>query len=177
MIQRITDKPPRFHQDNALYFLTFCTFHRKPLLHQSNIPEMLIENLKFYSCRLQQLIAYTIMPDHVHLLVEVEDSNTLSVFSRDFKKRSAKEIKRQLFLTSKHIWQRGTMDHCIRFSWTNEDFHNHVQYLYFNSFKHLGIFPKDFPYHNFKIAVEQGWLDEDFWAFDESKLIHHKIYE
>ncbi len=131
---------------------------------------MLIENLRFYGKRLRELIGYTIMPDHIHLLMEVEKVAHLSAFLRDFKKRAAKEIKTTLSLTQNHIWQRGTMDHCIRFSWSNKDFENHIRYLYYNCYKHLGIAPKDFPYHNFMDAVSKGWLDMDFFSFDETRL-------
>lgn len=87
-------KPPRFGQDNAIYFLTFCTFGRTKLLHLPGVPEMLIENLNFYASRIEKLVAYTIMPDHVHLIVEVGKVITLSAFLRDFKKRTSKEIKK-----------------------------------------------------------------------------------
>lgn len=177
MINRITRKPPRFQQDSALYFLTFCTYKREPYLHRQGVPEMLIDNLAFYGKRLREITAYTVMPDHIHLLIDVESVSDLSGFLRDFKKHCAKEIKHMLSLETAHVWQRGTMDHCIRFSWTNEDLRNHLQYVFFNSWKHLSIRPKDFRYHDFKEAVEQGWLDINFCEFDESELIHGEIYE
>lgn len=54
------------------------------------------------------------------------------------------------------------MDHCIRVTPANEDYVNHIQYIFYNSMKHLGIIPKGFPFHNFKEAVEKGWIEEDF---------------
>jgi REP element-mobilizing transposase RayT len=177
MGQRITKKPPRFYYDYAIYFLTFCTYKRNPLLHQSGIPNLLIDNLMFYSKRVQKMIAYTIMPDHIHVIVEVKSVNEASNFLRDFKKYTSIEIKRFTSLHIPHVWQRGTMDHCIRYTPENEDFINHIEYLFYNSWKHLQISPKDYQYHNFKEIVEKGWLDEDFSDFDESDLEHVKIYE
>jgi hypothetical protein len=68
------------------------------------------------------------------------------------------------------------MDHCIRFSWENKDFENHLGYLFYNSWKHLHIGPKDFPYHNFDSMVKRGWLHEDIIDFPESEF-HFEIYE
>ncbi|MBI3194935.1 MAG: transposase [Ignavibacteriae bacterium] len=89
-------KPPRFTQDAAYYFLTFCTFKRKPLLHLSGIPEFLITELYFYESKIKRFLAYTIMPDHIHLLVEVDNATDLSIFLRDFKKFTSREIKTRL---------------------------------------------------------------------------------
>ena len=158
MSRRVTRKPPRFQQDNSIYFLTFCTFRRSPVLLETGIPETLLENLRFYAPRLKNLIAYTIMPDHVHLLTEVETVFQMSAFLRDFKKRTSKEIKQKTGQTIP-IWQSGTFDHCIR---SSADLENHLNYIFYNSWKHLEILPKDFPYHNFKEAVGKGWIEEDF---------------
>jgi REP element-mobilizing transposase RayT len=177
MGKRITRQPPRYHDDFSIYFLTFCTYQRKPFLHEKDIHKLIISNLEYYGKRLTDLIAYTIMPDHIHLLVEVEKSGTISDFLRDFKKHTSKEITTHLNEKITHVWQRGTMDHCIRFSWTGKDFDNHLQYLFSNSWKHLQIPPKDFPYHNFKDIVKRGWLEEDFLVNVDPQFPLGKIYD
>jgi len=135
---------------------------------------MIIENLLFYSKCLKELIAYTVMPNHIHLLVNVEKIEHLSDFLRDFKKRTSKEIKKMLEIKSPHIWQRGTMDHCIRVLPGNKDFVNHVYYIFYNSLKHLSVAPQDFPYHNFNEAVRRGLIEEDFCA---ASTVFPKTYE
>ena len=175
--RKISAKPPRFHQDYSIYFLTFCTDKRLPLLHKEGIPELLEENILFYRARVSQVIAYTIMPDHIHALVEVEKVNQLSIFLRDFKKHTSKEIKKHLSIDAKHIWQRGTMDHCIRVSWKNKDYQNHLEYIFYNSYKHLAIKPQDYQYHNFNEIVERGLVDPVFFDFDEKEFPLQKLYE
>jgi hypothetical protein len=69
------------------------------------------------------------------------------------------------------------MDHCIRESSANTDFENHLNYLFYNSQKHLGISPKDYLYHNFQEIVERGWLEEDFCEFTEKKEKEFALYE
>ena len=174
---RITNKPPRWKENNSIYFLTFCTYRRRKILHSNGIPAILIEDLKFYSERINELIAYTIMPDHVHLLVEVEDVESLSKFLKSFKTHSSKKIQEIIGKSSDPIWQRGTMDHCIRESTANTDYENHIAYLFYNSLKHLGISPKDFELHNFHEIVARGWLEEDFCAFAEKTEKEFAIYE
>ena len=176
MHTKISGKPPRYDRDISTYFLTFCTFDRKPLL-VGGVADLMVENIKFYSNRLEEMTAYTVMPDHVHLLVGVEKVKHMSDFLRDMKKHTSKEIKKKLSLGAVHVWQRGTMDHCIRISDSNDDFENHLYYIFYNSWKHLGTSPKNFLHHNFMQFVEKGMFDIDFYSFDESKHAAFKMYE
>ncbi len=187
MIKKISNKPLRWDQDNSAYFLTFCTFGREGYLHHPQIARIIIDDVKFYAGRLNQLIAYTVMPDHIHLLVRVDKVRQLSDFLRDFKKRTSKEIKNALQINAPHIWQRGSMDHCIRVLPGNEDYINHLNYIFYNSVKHLGIIPKDFPFHDFNEAVQNGWIEKDFcttvpkfpskFEMYEQKNIHNAILD
>ncbi len=172
---KITRKPPRFHQDNSCYFLTCCTYQHRPILHQNDVPEILLHSLAFYIKHLEELLAYTIMPDHIHLLANVRIVPELSIFLRDFKKWTTREIKNMLDLDCKYVWQRGTMDHCIRVS--NNDFQQHLQYIFSNSWKHLGVPPKDFIYHNFSEIVSKGWLDDDFFDTNNEDLTRFYEYK
>lgn len=201
-------KPPRYNQDNSIYFLTFCTFRRIPLLHVPGIPEFLIEELHYYEKKIENLIAYTIMRDHVHLLLSVNAVQDLSIFLRDFKKYTSIEITKRLKISRQsnqtdqilmddckdsgihqkcqsrdqslninRVWQPGTMDHCIRMGWEGNDYDKHLSYLFYNSFKHLGCPPINFPYHNFTDFVRLGVFGRDFCAIDESTVHSSHIYE
>lgn len=198
------NKPPRYCQSDASYFLTFCTFGRRKLLHLPVILEFLIEELRFYERKIHKLIAYTVMPDHIHLIVEVTGARTLSAFLQSFKSYTSKEIMKRLANSSRRqlarglipsgmltgamptgsrllhldrVWQPGTMDHCIRMTWDGKDYENHLGYLFFNSQKHLGIAPKDFPYHNFIEFEAQGIFDVNFCAVAENISSRFAIYE
>jgi putative transposase len=160
-------KPPRWWDDNSTYFLTVCTFHRRKFLHQKSVPEFLVEELRFYSKRIEEMIAYTIMPNHLHLIINIKTVKSMSAFLRDFKKYTSHKLAK--YSMDGHVWQCGTMDHCIRTSLQNNDYENHLKYIFFNSWKHLGIKPKEFPYHNFYDIVERGWLEDDFFDFDTPK--------
>jgi REP element-mobilizing transposase RayT len=172
--KRISNKPPRWKENNAYYFLTFCAFNRRQVLHNKEAAKIILDDLRFYEKYVKEIIAYTIMPDHIHLLIEIEDVRTLSIFLQRFKSHSSKNIQEALHCKGGHIWQYGTMDHCIR---DEVDFENHLMYVFYNSQKHLGISPKDFDLHNFKAMVEKGWMEEEFCAFPEEKEKKFSIYE
>ena len=85
------------------------------------------------------------MPEHIHLIIEINTIKSMSDFLRNFKSYTSKEIKKILRsaarrrtlrernkmqslnrpkkMISKHIWQRGTMDHLIR---NEKDYENHI---------------------------------------------------
>lgn len=165
-----TKQPKRYTLDYAYYFLTFNTYKRKKLLHEKGIPEFLIKELQFYRKKwLKELIAYTIMPHHLHLSIEAKIVKELSAFLRDFKKYTSVEIKERLNLDTPYFWQRGTRDHYIRLT-TETDFDNHLNYIFYNSWKHLRVLPKDFPYHNFLEWVDKGLFEINFCDFNENKI-------
>ena len=172
----ISKQPPRYKLGNSTYFLTFNTFDRLKILHNKDNAEFLIEELKFYSKKIKTLIAYTIMREHIHLLVEILNPEELSNFLRDFKKFTSKGIKKRLGLSMPHIWLRGTMDHCIREIETEDDFMNHLKYIFYNSKKHLNILPKDFPYHNFLEFVDKEYFDINYCDCDEKPFMK-KLYD
>ncbi|MBN1397922.1 MAG: transposase [Bacteroidetes bacterium] len=174
-MKEFSRKPPRWQQDNSLYFLTLCTYKHRKYLHRDKVPEFMIDELLYYSKKIKELISYTIMPDHIHILLEAETVKSMSEFLRDFKKYTTKGIEMLIEIKDEFIWQRGTMDHCIRQSMQNQDFEDHLLYIYYNSWKHLGIKPKEYPYHNFKEIVEKGWIENDFLDFDAPR--EFDIYE
>ncbi|MCX6120988.1 MAG: transposase [Ignavibacteriales bacterium] len=176
-MKRMTNKPPRWKESFSIYFLTFCTFQHRKILHDDGIPASIIEDLKYYSKIIKELVAYTVMPDHINLLVEIENIKTLSKFLQSFKTHSSKKVQELIGKNNIPFWQRGTLDHCIRESYANIDFENHLKYLFYNSQKHLGISPKDYPFHNFHEIVKRGWLEEDFCEISERTEKAFALYE
>ena len=69
--------------------------------------------LKFFDGERYKLIAWCIMPNHVHVLIEVNDSYNLPSIVQSWKSFSAKEINKVLGLSGA-IWQRDYYDRFIR---------------------------------------------------------------
>ena len=101
----------RISQENARYFLTLCTCKREPVLCLKSIPELIFENLQL-SWKRFELIASVVMPDHVHLVIQLHDRN-LSQPMQVFKSRSAIAINRMLNRCGP-LWQAGFLDHKFR---------------------------------------------------------------
>ncbi len=134
------------------YFITICTDNRKNILcnvvgaiHESpemklteygKIVEKIINNIPLH---LKSTInKYVIMPNHVHLIVVINDSAELrairesplrgrSIISKTvgyIKMNSSKEIHKHF--KNNPVWQRGFHDHVIR---DREDYVNIYKYI------------------------------------------------
>lgn len=117
------------------------------------------------------LFAVVVMPDHLHLLVQMPqgDSN-YSARLRDFKALFVKSLRaagEPIRLNNRgdaDIWQARFWEHMIR---DEQDFAAHVAYIHFNPVKH-GYVQRvvDWPYSSFHRYVRQGALPAN-WAGDE----------
>ena len=74
------------------------------------------------------------------------------------------QTQKQLLRREKGIWQRKYYDHIIR---DDIDFNKHLDYIHYNSVKHLNISPKDWQFSSFKKIVKQGFYQEDWCNFDD----------
>lgn len=66
------------------------------------------------------------MPDHLHLLVSGNDSNSLLGFAQHFKQLSGFAYKKA---TGTHLWQISYWDRVLR---SDEDFHATARYIWGN---------------------------------------------
>ena len=143
----------------GIYFITFCTHNRKCILSDvavgaiHELPEI---NLTACGKAVDEVIAlvpdrfnteihsYTVMPNHVHLLIEIKNENDLRAIRESplhgrkiidkivgyIKMNSSKKI--HSFYPSKTIWQRSYHDHIIR---DENDFLNIWNYIEYNQCK------------------------------------------
>ena len=95
------------------YFLTFCCFERRKCFLQSDFNLYFVVQLREQSAVHQfAALAYCLMPDHVHLLVEaLAVSSNLAPFVKAFKQATGFEYERR---TGKRLWQRYYYDHVLR---------------------------------------------------------------
>lgn len=87
-------------------------------------------------------MAWVLMPDHLHWLFQLGESQTLARTMQGFKGRSARAINRDATLQLE-IWQRGYHDHALR---TEEDVQEVARYIAANPLRaslvqHLGDYP------------------------------------
>ena len=128
---------------NHARFLTYSCFKRLPLLEDPAIRGLYVAQLQQQSARLKfDIIAYVVMPEHVHLIVVPEDGQVERVlrgikqgFARDMLKRMRDEENPMLGeLVGPHgkpiFWQRGGgHDRNLR---SNDDVREKVAYIHMN---------------------------------------------
>ena len=68
---------------------------------------------------------YVIMPDHLHMMIQLGDKASLSEVMRSFSTFTSREINK-LNGWSGAFWQQGYYDHAIR---NNEAFDRHLNYM------------------------------------------------
>ena len=104
----IKGKPPRLpfiYLDHPVFFLTFCTLHRRATLDNHRIHEQ----FRSYCIRaLDYNVAvgrYVVMPDHIHLFVCGDLEFDLGIWVRGLKRVVTPE---------RNCWQPGFFDHLLR---------------------------------------------------------------
>jgi REP-associated tyrosine transposase len=95
------------------YFLTFCTFERRKVFHDARISALVVAQFQRAARETGfALLAYCLMPDHAHLLVEgTADGSHVRRFSKRAKQFSGQACRR---VTNVRLWQEGYYDRVVR---------------------------------------------------------------
>lgn len=95
------------------YFLTFCTLYGQPLLADPAVDEWVRAQILQSSTEHSMAVdTYSVMPDHVHLLVEgLTASADLQAFMIHLKRETGWRFRRE---RKRHLWQEGFHDRILR---------------------------------------------------------------
>ena len=125
-------RPPRIvglsYTGPCAYFLTICTFGRAPWFENSTCATTVTQELLRTTADYRfAVIAYCLMPDHLHALLEGThpESNFLKLVAM-FKQRSAFAHRRRC---QAPLWQEGYFEHVVR---KEEDFERIAAYVVAN---------------------------------------------
>ena len=124
---------PHWEEPGATYFLTF-TLRRPPAvdLTQPELATAIIDALLFHDCKRYTLYDYTVMSDHVHVILQpvVTSGKTerLSRIVHGLKSWLSNEINRLVGRTGV-LWQDETYDHIIR---DDADYQEKAGYIWDN---------------------------------------------
>lgn len=170
----------RYYVPNSIVAFTVVTYNRQPIFSKPESAKLFLNLLdtlsnKFhYECQ-----AYSILPDHVHLLIQLSpDFPIFSMFIRELKRLFSIEYqKSDLILPisnasrQKHhevtIWQRRFWDHIIK---DEQDLQNHIDYIHLNPVKHgLVQDPSKWAWSSFAEYVDQGFYSNG-WEQHKKKL-------
>lgn len=101
---------PHWEAEGAIYFITFRTISGELTIdEQTIVKQHLVEgHKKFYT-----LIAFIVMPDHVHLLIFPKQAYTLDRIMKGIKGASARKINNTRRILGS-IWQAESFDRIVR---------------------------------------------------------------
>lgn len=134
----------RISLTGQIYLVTFATRDRIPLFadaaHATTMaPAIIATSLWQHS----QLLAWVLMPDHWHGLIQLGGNETLSPVIQRLKTNTAKRLPTAI---TRPIWAAGFHDHALR---KDEDLLATARYLVRNPVR-AGIAktPREYPYWN-----------------------------
>ena len=162
----------RYYKDKNIVFITIVTYNRQQILVKNiELLRQSFKNVKYN----YEIIAGIVLPDHLHILIQTDEasdySKIISSFKSNFSRllpKNMNQTEAQLDRREKGIWQRKYYDHIIR---NDMDFNKHLDYIHYNSVKHLNIAPKDWKFSSFKKFVKQGFYQENWCNFNDKNGI------
>lgn len=113
----------RYSHTNQIYHLTFTTKNRTPIFKSFSNARVLVKIFK-QSDQLEHTVtmAFVIMPDHIHWLMQLASRQSLSNVIKAVKSKASVQL-------GQPIWQTGFYDHAIR---KDEDIKNIARYIVAN---------------------------------------------
>jgi putative transposase len=111
------------------YLITAVTDNRQPLFNELIVGRIVVQTLRTPDeeglCR---TLAFVVMPDHVHWLLELTGSQSLDRVVKLFKGRVAAALAKRAG-QSIRVWQPSFHDHAVR---TNESLVEMARYIIMN---------------------------------------------
>ncbi|MBN4072364.1 transposase [bacterium AH-315-F03] len=148
----------RHFAKGQVYSLTHVTHKRRPIL---------VENADLVPSAFKRtgvgkdykLLAWSILPDHLHLLIDPLDSD-LANLTRRIKLIFSAGYRSKYKLKFGRLWQYRYWDHIIR---DDIDMNNHIDYIHYNAVKHgLVIDPFEYEYSSIHEYAERGLYQRDW---------------
>mgnify|MGYP005856770669 CR=1 FL=1 len=104
----------RCSENGRCYHLRFAVRDRAPLLGEFAAARCVVAALRAaHTEACGSTLAFTVMPDHVHWLVQLAAETDLATLARRTKSRAARHVNRAIG-RSGPLWQPGFFDRAIR---------------------------------------------------------------
>jgi REP element-mobilizing transposase RayT len=113
-----------------VYHLCTNTVEREPVFSDLFSARIVVQSLSFLHERGDVTsLAYVLMPDHLHWLVELGEKASLESLMHNFKSYTAIKINKHLERTGASLWQKGYFDYALR---ADEDVKKVAHYIIAN---------------------------------------------
>ncbi|MEO8600437.1 MAG: transposase [bacterium] len=108
---------------NHAYLVTIVTAHRESCFTSFTQARIAVQCFHDKNvARQAQTLAFVVMPDHIHWLLQLEENGSLSGVVRLYKSKVSISLRQR-------VWQRGFHDHALR---TDEDMQSIARYIIAN---------------------------------------------
>ncbi|UCC63023.1 MAG: transposase [Anaerolineae bacterium] len=166
----------RYYVPNAIYFIVAVTKDRRPVFADAADVDLLFDVLRQVRQRKPfRLLAYSIIPDHINLLLRPTGEGNISRIMLSIKRSFTLRFKELNHVTgSLNLWQARFWDHIIR---DEKDLHRHFDYIHYNPVKHgLVTRPEDYPHSSYRHWLEKGYY-EPGWGHVEPQSVKDMDFE
>ncbi len=153
----------RIYIPEAIYFITTKTKGNYPYFRDTKLAELCADRI--WTARMIKpfnLLAYVMLNDHIHLLIQPKGMTTISEAMHCIKRnvsRGANIMMRNPHLAGEDDhprlqfeWQSSFHDHIIR---NDEDLYTHIEYIRYNPEKH-GLVKAGEPYRF--LYIDDTWM-------------------
>lgn len=121
---------PHWRLDGSIYFVTWRIHPSQPDLSECE-RTLTLESLKFFDERRYRLLAYVVMNDHIHLLVQPFPGHSLEKLTHSWKSYIAHEAQAHHHRRGS-LWQDESFDRIVR---DETEFHEKFHYILNNPTK------------------------------------------
>lgn len=155
----------RYWQPNRLWFLTHVTFNRAPVLVEN--VDLIHRALETHRLRTPyDLIAWSVLPDHMHLIIDSKANDT-SLLMRRIKLSFSSGLRRRRGLGLGRVWQYRFWDHMLR---DEADLSRHIDYIHFNAVKHGYVAdPFQWAHSSLGVFLRNGMYNRDWMIAEEGE--------
>ena len=156
----------RYFRENDTVFITNVTYNRNPILID-NFAILWNAIQKHIRNESVELIAWSVLPDHFHLLLSANGIN-ISNLLRRIKLSFSGNYRVANRIKSGRIWQYRFWDHIIR---NQEDLNRHIDYIHYNPVKHNMVDnPIKWKYSSFRSYRNEGLYSDDWGVKEKLEL-------
>ena len=134
----------RISFSGEVYFITICVEDNKLCLNTSPSGKIIFDSLEYFNNENKtRMVCCIVMPDHIHIVFQLGEKESLPDVIRSFKRFTGREINK-LLKRKGNFYQRQYFDHRIR---SEENLMNVIQYCLDNPVrKGMVDNPNDYPY-------------------------------
>ena len=117
------------------YFFTLVTYKRICYFQIDSRKNLVLSRIKqIGKLKNSALLAYCVLPNHIHLLMQLPDELcNYSYQIREIKRLVTLDIQKDLGQHPLRVWQDRFWEHSIR---DEKDLERHLNYIHFNPVKH-----------------------------------------